>query len=58
LGLQVKLEFPAAATPGSHDYTLYFMCDSYMGCDQEYEFSLNVQGGTAGSEPEEGAMSD
>ncbi len=47
---QVKLEFPAASTPGTHDYTLYFMCDSYMGCDQEYEFQLNVGDGDAGME--------
>ena len=24
-------------------YSLYFMCDSYMGCDQEYKFNLNIQ---------------
>ena len=23
-------------------YTLYFMCDSYIGCDQEYEFKVKV----------------
>ncbi len=38
------------------------MCDSYMGCDQEYEFTLNVHGsgGAAAdaSEEEEGAMAD
>jgi len=60
--LAVKLEFPASATPGAHEYTLYFMCDSYMGCDQEYEFTLNVHGsgGAAAdaSEEEEGAMAD
>jgi len=27
---------------GTHDYLLYFMCDSYMGCDQEYKFSIDV----------------
>ena len=43
---QVKLEFPASESAGTHDYTLYFMSDSYMGCDQEYEFSVSV-GGTA-----------
>ena len=31
---RVKLDFAAPATPGTHHLTLYFMCDSYMGCDQ------------------------
>ena len=25
-----------------YQYTLYFMCDSYIGCDQEYEFKVKV----------------
>ena len=28
---------------GKHELTLYFMCDSYLGCDQEYEFTIDVQ---------------
>jgi pre-mRNA-splicing helicase BRR2 len=39
--VQVKLDFVAPAA-GKHEYVLYFMCDSYMGCDQEYKFTLNV----------------
>ena len=31
---RVKLDFVAPAAPGAHHLTLYFMCDSYMGCDQ------------------------
>lgn len=38
---KVKLDF-VAPSPGRHDYTLYFMSDSYLGCDQEYKFTLNV----------------
>lgn len=34
---------------------IYFMCDSYMGCDQEYEFELEV---TEGGEDEEAAPMD
>lgn len=30
---KVKLDFPAPS-PGEHEYTLYLMCDSYLGCDQ------------------------
>jgi pre-mRNA-splicing helicase BRR2 len=40
----VKLEFQAPETAGDVEYTLFFMCDSYLGCDQEYEFVLSVQG--------------
>ena len=31
---KVKLEFQAPSAAGQYEYTLYFMCDSYMGCDQ------------------------
>ena len=39
---QTKLDFNAPTTPGQHTLTLYFMCDSWMGCDQEYEIELKV----------------
>ena len=39
---KVKLEFAAPAEAGRKSYTLYFMCDSYLGCDQEYSFSVDV----------------
>ena len=57
---KVKLEFQAPSEPGNVDYTLFFMCDSYLGCDQEYEFSLNVQEAQSGSESgsEEDAMDE
>eukprot|EP01137_Pigoraptor_chileana_P032324 Opistho-2@21526 len=38
---KVKLDFEAP-NPGDYKYTLYFMCDSYLGCDQEYEANLKV----------------
>lgn len=38
---KVKLDFVAPA-PGDHTYTLYYMSDSYMGCDQEYRFTIHV----------------
>lgn len=40
--MKVKLEFTAPENPGDYDLTLYVICDSYMGCDQEYEFNINV----------------
>lgn len=36
-----KLDFLVPV--GHHSLTLFFMSDAYMGCDQEYKFSLNVQ---------------
>ncbi|XP_042508721.1 DExH-box ATP-dependent RNA helicase DExH12-like [Macadamia integrifolia] len=47
---KVKLEFVAPAEAGEKSYTLYYMCDSYMGCDQEYEFSLDVREAGAGDD--------
>lgn len=44
---KVKLEFPAPK-PGEHKYMLYFMCDAYVGCDQEYSFTLRVREGREG----------
>jgi pre-mRNA-splicing helicase BRR2 len=41
---KVKLDF-VAPSPGEHTYTLYYMSDAYMGCDQEYKFSIVVRGG-------------
>lgn len=31
---RIKLDFVAPSTVGNHHLILYFMCDSYMGCDQ------------------------
>uniref|UniRef100_A0A674AU56 U5 small nuclear ribonucleoprotein 200 kDa helicase n=1 Tax=Salmo trutta TaxID=8032 RepID=A0A674AU56_SALTR len=39
---KVKLDFVAPVL-GVHNYTLYFMSDAYMGCDQEYKFSVDVK---------------
>ena len=36
-----KLDF-VAPRPGQYSYSLYFMSDSYMGCDQEYKFNLDI----------------
>ncbi|GLV40316.1 Brr2 U5 snRNP complex subunit [Carabus blaptoides fortunei] len=38
---RVKLDF-VAPSPGHHNYTLYFMSDAYLGCDQEYKFTIDV----------------
>ena len=49
----VKLDFvPPKA--GKFTYKLYFMCDSYTGCDQEYDFEVKVAEGADADE----AMAD
>ncbi|XP_074325952.1 DExH-box ATP-dependent RNA helicase DExH12-like [Apium graveolens] len=40
---KVKLDFDAPAQTGRKTYTLYFICDSYMGCDKEFNFSVDVK---------------
>jgi pre-mRNA-splicing helicase BRR2 len=41
--LEAKLQFTAPADAGKKSYILYLMCDSYMGCDQEYGFTVDVK---------------
>lgn len=41
------LEFSAPEDVGVHDLTVYFMCDSYFGCDQEWPLTLNVKEGSS-----------
>ena len=45
-----------APNPGRYSYVLYFMSDAYMGCDQEYKFSVDVK--EADSDEESGSESD
>lgn len=39
---RVKLAFDAPTEVGQTKLSLFFMCDSWLGCDQEYEVELNV----------------
>jgi pre-mRNA-splicing helicase BRR2 len=39
---QAKLEFYAPSIPGDYELKIYLMCDSYLGCDQEYEIPMTV----------------
>ena len=32
---------------GAYKLKLYFMCDSYLGCDQEYDIPIKVAAGKA-----------
>ena len=36
------MNFTAPKDPGEYTLVLYLISDSYMGCDQEYEFQLTV----------------
>ncbi|CAM9812570.1 unnamed protein product [Ectocarpus sp. 6 AP-2014] len=47
---RAKLEFAAPDEVGEHTLELFLMCDSYVGCDQEYAVELMV--GAAGSDDE------
>lgn len=47
---KVKLDFTAPADAGKKSYTLYFMCDSYLGCDQEYSFVIDVKDSAEGGD--------
>lgn len=38
----VKLEFAAPPDGGASDWALFFMCDSYLGADQQFDFKLTV----------------
>ena len=38
----MKLNFTAPEVAGDYNLVLYLMCDSYLGSDQEYEFSISV----------------
>lgn len=46
---KVKLDFVAPSS-GKHSYTLFFMSDAYMGCDQEYKFAIDVREAVSASE--------
>lgn len=48
--LKAKLDFAAPSEAGKKSYTIYLMCDSYMGCDQEYNFTLDVKEAADGDE--------
>jgi pre-mRNA-splicing helicase BRR2 len=38
----INMVFPAPDTLGKHQLTLFLICDSYLGADQEFEFELHV----------------
>jgi len=53
----VKLEFVAPAE-GVHDLKLFFMCDAYQGCDQEFELQMKVGEAEEGEDESESEEDD
>eukprot|EP00300_Choanocystis_sp_HF-7_P005036 c13843_g1_i2.p1 GENE.c13843_g1_i2~~c13843_g1_i2.p1 ORF type:complete len:206 (+),score=60.13 c13843_g1_i2:215-832(+) len=51
-----KLLFQAPETPGMHTWTLYLMCQTYIGLDQEYDVDFMVNQGA--EKPNEGGNDD
>nr|CAH8845716.1 unnamed protein product [Trichobilharzia regenti] len=41
--MKVRLDLNAPSHAGRHEFTLFFMSDAYMGCDQEYKFQVEVR---------------
>jgi pre-mRNA-splicing helicase BRR2 len=46
---EISLDFEVA-TPGTHKLKLFFMCDSYTGCDQEHDLTIKVAKGVDAEE--------
>ncbi|KAJ2905900.1 hypothetical protein GGI21_004113, partial [Coemansia aciculifera] len=40
--LDTKVEFAAPETVGLNSLKMFLMCDSYLGCDQEFDLDVNV----------------
>ncbi|PKC16297.1 Sec63-domain-containing protein [Rhizophagus irregularis] len=54
--LSVKLDFTCPSEAGEHSLKLFFMSDSYSGCDQEFDLPIKAQEGAEDSEEEDEAM--
>eukprot|EP01086_Lenisia_limosa_P014921 TRINITY_DN4664_c0_g1_i2.p1 TRINITY_DN4664_c0_g1~~TRINITY_DN4664_c0_g1_i2.p1 ORF type:complete len:326 (+),score=97.24 TRINITY_DN4664_c0_g1_i2:398-1375(+) len=39
---KAKIDFPVPETVGERELTLFVMCDSYLGVDQEFQFNLKI----------------
>mmetsp|Transcript_57706 Transcript_57706/g.133261 ORF Transcript_57706/g.133261 Transcript_57706/m.133261 type:complete len:397 (+) Transcript_57706:5335-6525(+) len=40
--VNVKMDVELGEQPGKQDFRLFLMSDSYQGCDQEYQFAIDV----------------
>jgi pre-mRNA-splicing helicase BRR2 len=38
----LTFKFPAPEIIGKHTYNIYLLCDSWIGCDQEEKFEINI----------------
>uniref|UniRef100_A0A7S0D2D4 RNA helicase n=1 Tax=Amorphochlora amoebiformis TaxID=1561963 RepID=A0A7S0D2D4_9EUKA len=48
----LRLDF-IAPSEGDYTFKLFFMCDSYLGCDQEFSFKIKVEEGDDDDEDED-----
>jgi pre-mRNA-splicing helicase BRR2 len=55
---EVKLAFQAPKEAGDHKLSLFLMCDSYLRCDQQYDFELSVVDGGDDSSSSSGSESE
>jgi len=55
---EVKLAFQAPKEVGDHKLSLFLMCDSYLRCDQQYDFELSVVDGGEDSSSGSGSESE
>ena len=55
---KVKLSFASPSEEGARAYSLYFMCDSYLGADLEFEFDVSVAKGEDPSDEDESSSED
>ena len=53
-----RLDFEAPEKAGTYEYKLYLVCDSYLGCDQEYDVKIVVKEGSSSGSEEEGGDDD
>lgn len=51
--IATTLEFTAPEESGTHELKVYFMCDSYFGCDQEWPLTLKITEGSKASKADE-----
>ncbi|KAJ2592446.1 Pre-mRNA splicing [Coemansia sp. RSA 1722] len=56
--LNAAVEFAAPEVAGKAELKMYLMCDSYLGCDQEFDLSFDVLEGSSDDEDEEDADAD
>lgn len=60
LKAKVKLDFipPSTSSSSEQKYMLWFVSDSYTGCDQEYPFTIHIGSSSSSSSRKRKAVDD